>query len=44
MKNNSKDIYMAPQITVDAFICAELICVSNTAINESFSEEINIVW
>lgn len=44
MKNNSKDIYMAPQTSVDDLICTDLLCDSADATNDSFIEEVDIEW
>lgn len=44
MKNNSKEIYMAPQTLVDELFLTDMLCVSNDATNESFEQEIPIEW
>lgn len=39
-----KMIYDAPQVMIDEYKNLNLICVSNNATNESFSDEIDIQW
>lgn len=44
MKKNSKEIYMAPQTSVDGYFYADVLCDSADATNESFTEEVEIEW